>query len=51
MQINTLCCQQKELEHKGGQRQLHDVRIVRTAVDENAHLRMKQHRTVKKSSP
>ena len=30
--INTLHCQRKELEHKGGQRQVHDVCIVRTVV-------------------
>ena len=49
-QINTLHCQRKELKHKGGQRQFHDACIVCTAVGKKAHLRTKQHLTVKKSS-
>ena len=31
---NTIRGQQKELEHKGGQRQVHHAGIVRTAVEE-----------------
>ena len=38
LQIVTLRCQQKEVEHKGGQRQVHDACIVCTAVGKNAHL-------------
>ena len=41
----------KKMGHKGGQRQVHDVCIVHTAVCKKAHLGMKRRRTVKKSSP
>ena len=42
-QIDTLRCQQKELEHVGGgQRLVYDTCIVDTAVGKMAHLRMKQ---------
>ena len=51
LQIDTLHCQQKLLEYKAGQTQVHDACIVCTAVGEKAHLRMKQRQTVKKSSP
>ena len=40
-QIDTLHCQQKELEHKGGQRQHHDAYYVAAAVGKKAHLGMK----------
>ena len=36
--INTLRCQRKVLEHKGGQKQVHDVCIVRTSVGKKARL-------------
>ena len=36
---------------QGRQRQVHDACIVRTAAGEKAHLGMKRHRTVNKSSP
>ena len=42
--------QQKELEHKGGQRQVYDVSIVCTAVGKKAYLGTKLHQAVKKSS-
>ena len=41
--INTLCCQQKELEGKGKS-------ILCTAAGEKARLGMKQRQTVEKSS-
>ena len=50
-QIDTLRCQRKELEHKGGQRYVHDTCIVCTAVGKKAHLGTMRRRTVKKSSP
>ena len=39
--MDTLRYQPKELEHKGGQRQVHNACIVRTAVGKKAHLGMK----------
>ena len=41
LRINTLRCHQKELEHKGGQRQVHDVCTVHTAVAKKAYLETK----------
>ena len=41
----------KELEHKEGQRQVHDACIVHIAVGKKAHLKTKQRRTVNKSNP
>jgi len=38
LQIDTLHYQQKELEHNGGQRYVHDTCIVHTAVGKKAHL-------------
>ena len=38
LQVDTLHCQLKELEHKGGQRLVHDVCIMHTAVGEKARL-------------
>jgi len=49
--IDTLHCHQKELEHKGGQRYVHDTHVVHTAVGEKARLRTRQHQAVKKPSP
>ena len=46
----TASYQRKELEHRGGQKQVHDACIVHTAVGKKAHLKTKQHRTVRKSS-
>ena len=34
--IDTLRCQQKELRHKGGQKEVHDACIVHTAAGEKA---------------
>ena len=34
-------CQRKELEHKGGQKEVHGTCIVRTVVGKKAHIGMK----------
>ena len=51
LQISILHCQQKQLEHKIGQRQHHDAWFVAAAIGKKACLVTKQHRAVKKSSP
>ena len=45
--IDTLGCQQKEMGHKGGQRQVHNVCIVHTAKCLKELVALKRHQTVK----
>ena len=42
LQINTLHCLRKELDHKGGQKYGDGTFIVHTAVGKKVHFRMKQ---------